>query len=143
MRELIRPALFGFARLGLFLAVVLWGVAQWWHFGFNCTFVNRNLNVAIHQSGLVCRFDLPLGASLRFFREPASNDPDVLSEQLLAGQRIVCTVIHQWPGISYTERAATQRTAIHHWLIVSTFILFYAILKFIYRRKPDGGEADA
>ena len=31
MRDLIKPSLFLIARLGLFLAVVAWGVGQWWN----------------------------------------------------------------------------------------------------------------
>ena len=41
------------------------------------------------------------------------------------------------PGFAVDTYRDHLDVSIHHWLVVSTFILFYAVLKFIYRKRPE------
>ena len=45
--------------------------------------------------------------------------------------------------IELMNTVSTWILSVRHWLIVTTFAVFYAVLKWVYRRKPDGNDASA
>ena len=46
-------------------------------------------------------------------------------------------------GCSYYIARVIYVCSIRHSTVITTFALFYVVLKFIYRRRPDGGDACA
>ena len=126
MRSLIRPALFTFVRLGVFLAVVAWVVAQWYQVEFRNTRVF--FAVQLNSAGwLVSELPLFIGGP------PTSTldtDPDSFQAVALKPSQIDAF------GISAEFRSLTRYLLVRHWLIVTVFALFYAVLKWVYRERP-------
>ena len=122
MQRLIRPTLFLAVKVCLFLGVTGYLVGQsgdsdWGVYKFRIFLTHTEWS---------------------FF----SRNLTVIAHELRSDEYEVLMEIVETRGLSKSIVPALRIT-VSHWLIVSTFVVFYAILKFIYRRKPDGGESDA
>ncbi len=141
MQSLIKPALFWVARLGLFLSVAAWIVGQWWfvglsHVGAGITrmFVGQE-GWVLHQShdwALPTRGTLSCEASpikgwpqRHAFNDTALNDSTSIYGAVVMKQQSLMNLVTR------------KSIAIRHWLNVTTFALFYSVLKFIYRKRPE------
>ncbi len=118
MRRLIRPTLFMVVRLGLFLSVTAWIAGrnlylQW--------LLPKLILIGIHGGGWYVVFDYESDLS-----------PFEFQEQFEDGYRIL-----DYPGVQIVDDWSRRQVTLSHWLIVSTLIVFYAVLEFIYRRKPE------
>ena len=141
MRKLIRPALFMAAKLGLFAAALTWFVGQ----------------ICMTKIGTPIDERSPLRTdSTGWYLAWPEQRPRLDRWSVEVAENLDWAIIHFryhlrhsddsliLPGIAACWVAGRlDAVFIHHWLIVSAFILFYATLKFIYSRKPDGGEGDA
>ena len=137
MRPLICPVLIAVARLGLFLSVVAWIVAQW-----------RIANVMIDVPGthvvqvvvapegiVVCDlfpYDVSTNISLRLFHRGTV-------QHLFAPSRKNITYSVSFGGLVYGTHSAFRFVSFRHWLIITAFALYYAVLKWVIRKRvvPD------
>ena len=137
MRELIRPALFLVARLGLFLSIVAWAASQTTNVLGNAV-VFIPLQFTIDETGYAMADDpFPASWSIRArrylalwqirstwarFHEPSFSAPGI------------------W--IDAHNLNTEWAIAVYHWLVVTSFALFYGVLKWVYWEhatevKPD------
>ena len=142
MRSLIRPALFLVARLGLFLAVIAWGVSQW-----------HVVNLRGHNLQLTCESKAWTFDSGPWWPEPFHVDVSsaFLKVALNDSQH---WVEHYWGPCPYEPDVfwcglclynaaefhwklppARLHLIAHHWFIVAFFALFYGVLKWAYRKR--------
>ncbi len=130
MRELIKPGLFWVARLGLFLAVVAWGVGQCWQglgFAFGVMGVVDPTGIAVqfHPSllGEWGVYEYPDLRAVEMFLDVPNAPVGALHLSLNV------LAVH----IEYSFAAF----GIKHWVNVTIFAAFYALLKFFFRRRPE------
>ena len=149
MRSLIRPILFTAARLGTFLAVVSWILGQWWflHVSVPDPMAARAFDLSFCSHGWVLgwmsrskpRFHTsvvprngfcPVGWAFVDYSQESAN-----SNYRVAPGLNLCHVPLIGRGMSWMS------VSVRHWLNVVCFTLFYAVLKFIYRRRPESAPA--
>jgi len=140
MKTLIRPFLFIVARLGLFLTVVVWIVSQWSAVLTEVPlgtagFVEEGwVSIFIYSmsKGWRVRTGAPkeIGTTLYLFCPPSSEPLPALPPRWTETGFSVggFTVLH-------TPLATT--IAIRHWLAVTSFALFYIVLRWAYRKRPE------
>ncbi len=134
MRRLIRFALFVVARLGLFFAVVSWVLGQWWAFSAAVPFQKRTLSIAC--------YDGAWGLNTIAFRISEPFSLRVLRPDDFHSEELDSTITDIAPGISYEDAGIFTSLSFRHWLVISSFALFYGVLKFAGRgdsrvRPPD------
>ena len=139
MRELIRPALFLVARLGLFLAIVAWVAGQ---FSLMSNYIGviqigtgpQNFVIAQWNPVLLDRIPQP-----KLDYRP-TDDWDVL------GMITYKTIAEFIPGVRLCR--SPGRSVIHnaiivrHWLVVTIFGLFNGVLMWVYRKRGKELAAD-
>lgn len=136
MRSLIRPGLFWVARIGLFLAVVAWIVAQSWMVQGSIT----GPNAVLCPSGFAITLDAdsdPWIESLPTDFSHVHQLDNCFSVDPKGDYRE--TFQSYFPGVAYTTHlvpfGGSKILTIRHWLIVTMFALFYGVLKWVYRWK--------
>ena len=139
MRELIRPTLFVIARTGLFLAIVVWILGQWWIVRGKAPCSGRCYELVIGSKGLVGGVDsYPVGWQFSVHRDTPDDmsmdsfEPESISH--LRKQQGAWFV--QLPGLTIFTIPAWgyTLTMVRHWLIAATFALFFGLLKWVYRK---------
>ena len=128
MRELIRPALFLVARVGLFLSLLAWSLGHMW----------QGVGVVYGFAGVLDQTGIGVGLDRKSTRTaiiPRAGET-MTTQQFLDG-------VHSRPGdwglrlhvIAFNVRASEAAIAMQHWLIVTIFALFYGVLKWVYRKR--------
>lgn len=128
MQELIKPGLFWVVRLGLLLSVVAWIVGQGWQ-GVGVAF--RACGV-IDQTGLVVQCHKSLGEGWGLHEEPNLT----VTQNFLAPHKVPPDALYL--GLSVLAIHLEDSGAafgIRHWFLVTIFVLFYAVLKWVYRKR--------
>lgn len=125
MRPLIRPALFLAARLGLFLSVATWGVAQWWHIvclASGCFFsIASDGYVLAYSTGLQGIWDISWARSDNVM---APHDSPT----------------HFLPAMFHALSRSTDGVAIRHSVVVTVFALLWVALIWSDRKRPKTPE---
>ena len=118
MRPLIRPTLFAIARLGLFLAVVVWIVSQWW-----------SVSISYGDTAYVSR------DGLTFIYDQDSVYPSSVTVNI----EYVGNLEPWFSNVVHVEQPTVMVgfLSFRHWFIVTAFALFYAVLKWVYRERRD------
>lgn len=149
MRPLIRPTLFAFARLGLFLTVLAWGVGQRWIVKCLVSPNNGNMIVNLLPEGVLITFS---GARLqdridfRMLRQstpPRSNDWEFggpYEQNSIHGERVL-----HWnlPGLVRGEFDWYSFLSVRYWLIALAFLALNILLHFIYRIRPEAPSCES
>ena len=154
MRPLIRPTLFAFARLGLFLAVTAWAVGLWQTIhilipvpvgtaglelssgDWKCRFIDRKLSV--QWSRLVCTADSP--SATMVVHEVFLLTSSVLHDPSIGSRSGPVRFSHSEAAFSPVNQPVKDFRQLPHYLIVTAFALFYAVLKWVYRKRR--GQSD-
>ena len=123
MRSLIRPALFGAVRFWLFFSITAWLATQCLHIFVSIG--DLELEFHVREWGVV-------------YFEPGTYAPEVA----VSVEKTDSRLLRISPPVSFRVSRNAVRLSVHHWLIVSTFILCYAVLKFIFRSKPEAKPCD-
>ena len=112
MKSLIRPFLFAAARLGLFLAVTAWIVGQWRMFRIDIPFQIGGITVLCHV-----------------------DDWAILHWTGNIEWHFLTS--HPRPGVDWHQEYDKHQIhlVIRHYLIVTSFALFYGLLKLLYRNR--------
>lgn len=140
MRPLIRPGLFAFARLGLFLSVAAWLVTQYWWLRVGSPWLIGD----VLPGGYVAGFGYPAddwGIEARpvsrkaelswVFRDPITGPYMNLPR--------LDTAFHRF-GVTFADYGQLGHLSVRHWLVVTVFALFYALLKWFYRKPRAADE---
>lgn len=114
MKSVIRPSLFAAARLALFLSVTAWIAGQWRMFKISIPFQIGGVSVFCHVEDWV--IILWTG--------------NVKWHFLMSHPRV---------GVDWHQALFNQspHLIIRHYLVVTGFILFYGLLKWVYRNRCD------
>ena len=128
VQELIKPGLFWVVRLGLLLSVVAWIVGQGWQ-GVGVAF--RACGV-IDQTGLVVQCHKSLGEGWGGHEEPNLT----VTQNFLAPHKVPPDA----PSLGLSVLAIHLEDSgaafgIRHWFLVTIFVLFCAVLKWVYRKR--------
>ena len=130
MRELIRPALFVVARVGMFLSLVATIAGQFWQSSLNTGFAV----LVVERAGV----GFSMHAASDYGLHIAEHSDSTMVEDYIAFE------IDGKPrsgdiGILNIARVGLSRTEFvfggRHWLIVTFFGLFYGVLKWVYRKR--------
>ena len=153
MKNLIRMSLFIIARVGLVLAVVAWSIGQRWGLYGSVESQTLSLSAAMVPLGWVAKQNT---GSLR--RSPTRPSWTGSVERLPSHRNHEQT--RAWAfdqpggdysfyrptgvmnglGIIFAEYPSTRTISIRHWVIVTFFALFFALLKCMYRKRRDEME---
>jgi len=121
MRELIEPALEIFARTGLFLSVVAWIVSLWWAISASGSWPGGEFGGSLFHCGWAGMVTVPIGIPKRIDHGITERDDmhaDNFNSSVLLGRE-----------------GSGMFIAIRHWLVVTIFATFYAVLKWVYRKR--------
>ena len=126
MRELIQPTLFIIARTGLFLAVVLWVVGQWWH----------KMGVFYGAVGVLDNAGVAVGFQLSYV--PFCNTYNrTLVDSFLNAADLKAPRYFSLGAVGFYIQPQSGCLAVRHWLIVTIFAAFNIVVHFIYRKRPE------
>ena len=136
MRGLIRPALFWVARLGLLFSVMAWLIGQRWTVVERWP-LDRNICVAFVDKGWVLS-RWTWGAVVDWnFRIAELSPHDATWSVAVPDTNIKGVNSYRAVGVVWTRQTNGQSIAIRHWLIVTIFAVFYGVLKWVYRKRPE------
>lgn len=138
MRPLIRPTLFTVAKSGLMFALIAWGTSHSRRFCVSAiSVVDRGAFTVLPWSA---RDLFNLGWAL-------TPDSDFLQAAFEEDESHWTTgdvnfvTLANFPGFLAMSETRNKSTAamisVRHWLIITIFALFYGVLKFIYRKRPE------
>lgn len=147
MRELIRPAFFLVARLGLFLSVAAWIAGQWWTplLDVNRTGLCR-LSFSFEQTGWAISNLTPSRQDPQWLeikrndRRPPHywvlwvSEPVETIRQLVEPEQIAETDMF---GIVYGHHSVFWGLTIRHWTVVSFFALSCGVLQWACRKRGE------
>ena len=128
MRELIRPALFLVARVGLFLGVVAWVVGQTWQ-GVGFT---PGCGAIVDQHGVIVGINTP---SDRGWGGEEISGTMLVKEFLSVRDTLPGTRYWGFGAFAVLQETGSVIIAFRHWLIITIFALFYGVLKWVYRKR--------
>ena len=149
MRGLIRPALFMIARLGLFLAVAAWIVAQWQE--AKCYILLAGIELEIGNCTRGWKFeyaDFTQGTKFQLVLVPdpvrfdtlrfGEDYPRTMDILKYGGVRpIPASISTNVAGVVVGEVWRQGFLTLKHWLVVGVFALFNVVLMFIYHKRPE------
>lgn len=127
MKALTRPTLLILARQGLFLAVV-WGVGQWWH-------VHGQSHIA--TMGLKSAVVVLAVNSAASMRQKISLTPSSEFDWREIGSRYSSQPDFDVPGLCSWYGGGCLTLAFDHWHFGTIFALFYSVLKWVNRKRPE------
>ena len=131
MRSLVKPGLFWVARIALVLSVVAWAFGQWFDIAASAYSPAGILASRVSNDGLEVYFD-PRGA---FYDASFSiRLPDSTLIESRDGARI------RFGVPVFTAIRSNQYIVVPHYLIFTIFVLFYGVLKLVYRKREVAGE---
>jgi hypothetical protein len=112
MKSIIRPFLFAAARLGLFFAVTAWIAGQWRMFKITIPFQIGGMTVLCHV-----------------------DDWAIL--HWTGDTKWGFLVSHPRIGVDWHKEYFNHgiHIVIRHYLVVTSFVLFYGLLKWVYRNR--------
>ena len=129
MQELIRPALFLVAKLGIFLCVLALMTGQAWQgtgfvSGFTGAVDSCGVGIAL-DTRMPTEWGIEAGPGDSMVRDFLSTAPNVSvrSEERYLSLSVIAIYVCS------SEVAFAAR----HWLLIGMFILFYSVLKYVYR----------
>lgn len=133
MRPLIRPLLFAVARFGLLLSVLMWMT----HAGSPYVWLQWDVPdlpglpaytvVLVDSDGLYTRYQHASGG---FDSIALSLEEDAVG---LGQERITFDAF----GVMVADDGQDKVILVRHWLIVTTFALLYAVLRWRYRNREE------
>ena len=116
------------ARTGLFLSVVAWVVGQWWVIGISCSWRGGEFGGTLFHCGWAGMVTVPIGIPTQI-RHGVTERDDMYADFFNSSV--------------YLEREGSGMSiAVRHWLIVTIFVTFYALLKWLYRKREREGAGD-
>ncbi len=133
MRELIKPGLFWWVRLGLLVSVAAWILGQWWWTQLSF------YKISVASSwGTLTASDSPQsswGATVTALREGPFGE--VRNWARHRATFVEGAGILKVPGVMFASNTGGHIIEFHYWPIVAFFALSYVALHFIYRRRPE------
>lgn len=147
MRSLIRPALLGAARFGLFCSIVTWVVAQTYDvYASGEAMGNTFVYIVYRRATGMCLYtneQFGWGGWIRSNRgiEYAEDSGDAPASET-TGPRYENI---SGPGFqaSLSPRDGQYTIEMKHWFFFSVNLVCCLLLQFHYRKKPGTGESDA
>ena len=139
MKPLIRPTLFTVARLGLFLSLSACVITQWWELegAIRC---GAPVVIVGHPRGFLLSIFPPNQRTWYVTARPVEDD--AWWTHLEEVEKVVPYDFgFQTVGLTVDLGPNAPFTSIRHWLIVSIFVLFYGVLKLVYRKRPGKSSA--
>lgn len=150
MRELIRPTLFLIAQLCLFLAVITSAAGQWWVVRASGGYAGSGYSVVVGSKRVIGSIDNgPVFWMISVERTTPDDlsmsgfdpDPDSMSD---LRQRVPCEFLAT-PGLTVllVPDWGVAQVTIRHWLILTSFALFYGALLWGYRNPKTRRAVEA
>lgn len=149
MRKYVRPFLFAVARLGLFCAVVTWIAAQSSACMLNVPMGLREILIEAGPRGYMCVLWDPVPLQAAMIIEPLSvgtrsvdgdegdtHSPGFSGEE--HDERFVTHIVNV-PGVVLGRyQTAASFVTLRHWFVVAVCVVFYGVLKWVYRNRAGG-----
>ena len=140
MKNLLRMSLFIIARAGLCLSVVAWVMGQWWTGTVHVIGDGRSLRVDTARS--IFFHMVSFGSS-----PMPTVEFDLMPGPLvweLGNDNSEGVTFVQLPGlcVEFDNDGEWLLGQLRHWLTITLFVLFYGVLKWVYRKRGKAAEPE-